>query len=145
MKVSQNFYLQEFVSKDVYTKWGDNAIWFVDRKVINITQFLRERFGVTTVNNWMDGGQYNYSGFREPECTVGAKLSSHRFGRAADTKFRDKSELEVYQDIVTNFDLYKKYGLTTVENIKMTTKNKEGWVHFDTRWTNKEELLIVNP
>lgn len=137
MKVGNNFYLNEFVSKEIYAQWGDKSIWFLDKRLFLLSQFFRDRFGVTTINN----DQYNYSGFREPECKVGAKLSQHRFGRAMDLKFKNATAQEVYKDVIENYDLYKKFGLTTVENIDKTPT----WLHCDLRNTNQEELLIVNP
>lgn len=137
IKVSNNFYLHEFVSKEIYASWGKRSVWFLDQRLFLLAQFFRDRFGQTTIN----GGQYNYSGFREPECTIGGKLSQHRFGRAIDLKFKEITVQEVYKDVINNYDLYKKFGLTTLENIDATPT----WLHVDLRNTNKEELLIVNP
>jgi len=141
MKVSSNFILQEFVPKEIYSKWGEKSIWFVPKRNILLAQFFRDRFGHTTVNDWHNGGQYNYSGFRPPECKVGAELSQHRFCNADDFKFSKVTIQEVYEDVIKNFDLYSKYGLTTIENITATLT----WLHCDFRNTNQKELLIINP
>lgn len=141
MKVAANFYLQEFVSKSMYSKWGNKCIWFVDPRLFLLAQFYRDRFGGVTINNWLWGGKYNYSGFREPACKVGAKLSQHRFCKADDKKFDEVTVQEVYEDVIKNYDLYKKFGLTTIENIKATPT----WLHGDLRNTMQDELLIVNP
>lgn len=136
MKLTTNFWLEEFVSKAIYKKWGDASIWFIDPRLPLLFQFIRDRHGSVTVNNWKWGGDRNYSGFREPTCKVGAKLSQHRFGRAGDGLVNNLDE--VWEDIEKNFDLYKKYGLTTIE------KNVT-WLHGDMRWTGSDELKIVYP
>ena len=141
MKVSQNFHLKEFVPKEIYSKWGASSIWFIDRRVINIAQFIRERFKLPVTIN---GAGYNMSGFRPPSTTVGAKLSQHRFGRAADVKLlgqQNKGADMLRDDIIKNFSLYKKLGLTTIEDAKFSPT----WLHFDVRETNQDELKIVKP
>lgn len=137
IKVSNKFYLHEFVSKEIYASWGKRSVWFLDQRLFLLAQFFRDRFGETIINN----NEYNYSGFREPECKVGAKLSQHRFGRAMDLKFKNATVQEVYKDVIENYDLYKRFGLTTLENIEKTPT----WLHCDLRNVNQDELLIVNP
>lgn len=141
MKVAANFSLSEFVSPAIYKKWGVASLWFLDKRLFPLAQFIRDRHGSTTINGTLNGHTYTQSGFREPGSKTGAKLSQHRFGRALDLKFSDATIQEVYDDIVNNFDLYKKFGLTTVENINFT----KTWLHIDLRNTNQEELKIVNP
>ena len=142
MKVSTNFYLQEFVDEGTYKQWGDNSIWFVDPRIITLAQFIRERLGKPcTVNNWHGGGKFQYSGFRPPPCTVGASLSQHRFGRAIDLKVKDMTADEVRADIIGNYDIYSKAGLTTIEDGEYAPS----WCHIDIRTTGMDQLKIVKP
>lgn len=142
MKVSSNFNLKEFIDPYTYGKFGDSSIWFIDNRIITLAQFIRERLNKPcTINNWSNGGQYQYSGFRPPQCTVGAKLSQHRFGRGIDIKVNGLTPDELREDIITNFDVYKKIGLTTIEDGEFAPT----WCHIDIRETNMEELKIVKP
>lgn len=141
-KISSYFYLYEFVPKEIYERWGDKSIWFIDRRIVLLADFIRDRFGKPmTINNWHEGGPFSYRGFRQRSCEVGGDLSQHRFGRAIDFSIKDTTVEEIYKDINDNFDMYSKAGLTTIEDISFTTH----WIHADIRITNLETLLIVKP
>lgn len=137
MKLSKNFHLKEFMPDYIYAKWGDACIWFLDKRIVSISQALRDEFGAITIN----GGGYNFSGFRDPSCTVGGKLSQHRFGRAVDLKFADHDVQYVYQAIKLNETKWMNEGITTMENINFTPS----WLHVDCRWTNMNKIKIVTP
>ena len=143
MKVSSNFYLQEFVDPGTYGKFGDSSIWFIDPRIITLAQFIRERLGKPcTINNWNAGGQYQYSGFRPPGCTIGAAYSQHRFGRAIDLKVKGMSADEVREDIINSWEIYRKStALTTIEDGAFAPT----WCHMDIRETDSDELKIVKP
>lgn len=146
MKVSANFQLKEFIDKKTYSKWGDASIWFIDPKIISIAQFVRERHGKpVTINSWFSGGQYNYSAFDPPGgYRKASSLSQHRFGRAIDLKLlgeENKGADILRDDIINNFDLYRKFGLTTIEDAKYAPT----WCHIDCRSTGMDELKIVKP
>ena len=143
MRVSTNFYLHEFIDKKTHKRFGSASIWFIDPRIIQVAQFIRDRHKKPiTINNWSSGGQYNYSGFDPPGgYRKSTSLSQHRFGRAADLKFSGMTVQEAYKDIMENQDIYLKVGLTTVENIKATPT----WLHIDIRETKMDEIKIVNP
>lgn len=132
IQISMNFYLDEYVTKEFYEKWGEKALWWIRPELIAIDQFLRMRFNVPMIiNNWWSGGQRSQSGLRYPQATAGAGDSMHKFGLASDSQFRGKSPAfyeEVRDDIVRNFEtLYKPLGLTTIEAGTLT------WLHKDCR------------
>ena len=137
MQVSKNFHIKEFVPVEIFQRWGSRSIWFVDPKLIELVQVIRDKFGPTTIN----GGSYNMSGFRPMTTSVGGKLSQHRFGRAADLKFEDYSPQEVYRAILEDEAYWMGKGLTTLENISATPT----WLHVDIRPTGLNNILIVNP
>jgi len=151
MKLTKDFYLTEFVSKKIYDQFGDKAIWFIDSRIISLAQFTRDFFGKSiTINNWWDEGdaiqtalpdERQYSGFREPSCTVGASVSQHRFGRAIDIKVAGLTPQEVYHAILAAQDKFLAAGLTTLEDIRDTPT----WNHLDIRYTDSNKLLIVRP
>ena len=138
MKLSKDFWLAEFVPMGIYERYHDNSIWFIDPKIVAIAQFLRDRLGkAITINNYLSGGEFQYSGFRDHGCKIGAINSQHRQGRAIDFRVRDMSPEEVRQDIAGNFKLYRSIGLTTIEEGTRT------WTHVDCRQTLSDQLLIV--
>ena len=111
-----------------------------------IAQFIRDRHAKpVTINNWSGGGQYKYSGFDPPGgYRKSTSLSQHRFGRAIDVKLMgevNKGADILRDDIISNFDLYRKFGLTTIEDSAYSPT----WLHCDVRNTRMDELKIVKP
>ena len=140
--LTTNFRLEEFIDPDTFGRFGELSIWFIDPRLVTLAQFMRERLGKPcTINNWHGGGQYNYSGFRPPDCPIGATLSQHRFGRAMDLKVSGMTADEVRDDIIGNFDIYRKVGLTTIEDGDYAPT----WCHIDIRETGLDTLKIVKP
>jgi hypothetical protein len=142
-KISPNFSLEEFVPKELFQQFGDKSIWFIDKRIIDIAEAIRNRFGkAVTINNWHVGGQLNNRGFRMPDTSVGGKLSQHKFGRAIDVNVAGVTVKEVYDDIVNNYSgIYQKLGVTTLEDIAFTPT----WTHIDCRNTGLNNILIVKP
>ena len=142
IKVSNNFYLDEFVDPITYKKFNGQSIWFLDNRLIKIAQFLRELTDrPITINNWINNGTFKASGFRRPSTRVGGYLSQHKFGKAIDVKVSGIPSADVLNIIMTNWPKFKELGLTTVEDIAFTTS----WNHLDIRHTDKEDILIVKP
>lgn len=140
VQVSKNFLLTEYIPESLYSLFGDNAVWFINPKLIETVQLIREKVGKPIfINNWYEGGTFHYSGFRTPECTEGAKLSQHRLGTAADLHVSGMDNAEFWTYIKTNRDKLFP-ALTCMENIAYTP----GWVHIDLRNT-MGKFLIVDP
>ena len=132
IKVSKNFFLDEYVTPEFYAKWGVKCIWWIRPELITVDQFIRDRFGIPSViNNWWHGFYRDQSGLRYPEAEIGAGDSLHKFGCASDNKFQGKDHSfydDVRADIIANFvTLYKPLGLTTME------VNTPNWLHKDCR------------
>ena len=140
MKLSPHFFLQEFVPKEIFDRWGNKSLWFIDSQIVDIAESIRNKVGKPVIiNNWKDGGTYNYSGYRPPECNVGVKMSQHRWGRAVDIKVPGIDLLQLYSFIKRNPDKFPE--ITTLENINHT----KTWLHADCRFTGESSILIVNP
>jgi hypothetical protein len=136
--LTKNFIIQEFVTPEIYKRFGENSIWFVDKRIINVAQYLRETLNVpATINNWHTGGQYKESCLRDFQTSTGAKFSQHKYGRAADIKFSGVKPEEVRDYIRKNFAVLLAMGLTTIE------KDTPTWVHIDCRNTGIKTLLEV--
>ena len=142
MKIGTYFELREFIPPIIWQRYGEKAIWFLDKRIFLLADFIRDRFkNPMIINNWTNGGVLTLRGFRPPETTIGSALSQHRFGRAIDFNIKDHTPEEIYKDINDNFDIYSKAGLTTVEDIAFT----KTWTHVDIRQHNENKLLIVKP
>ena len=132
MKLTENFYLQEFVTPYLYKKWKERSVIFVDERMIYLAQWIRDRFGKPmTINNWHSGGKFKYRGVRPANCSIGASKSQHKYGRAIDFHVIGISEKEIHEDIKDNQREYYNYGLRAVESIEKAPV----WMHLDCRTT----------
>jgi len=150
MKISTHFYVEDFVPKIIHTQFGDKSIWFISKFMVDYAELLWSRYNKQVIiNNWKSGGTLENRGFRTPDALVGGKLSQHKFRNAIDTNVAGVSPEEVAKDIIDNFTIYSKVGLTTIEDVKFTTGDVggdlKGWNHGDARWTNQRDILIVKP
>jgi hypothetical protein len=142
MKVNTYFDLEEFVPPQIIKLFGKNAIWFINPKVIELATAYREFFKLPVViNNWHTGGQFSYRGYRPPRVNIGAEYSQHKLGNAFDCNIGAMTEKQMFDAVKTNFEYFKKFGLTSIEDYRFT----DGWLHSDVRPTNSNELLIVKP
>lgn len=140
MKLTNNFYLQEFVPKSLYRKWGNNATWYIDPRIPKLAQFVRDRYNVPiTINNWhyKKEGIFNFRGFRPSNCAWGAKHSMHKGGRAFDFDCQIPLK-EIFADILLNKKLFMNKGISAVENIERSIT----WIHVDIRYHIGDDLII---
>ena len=133
------FKIQELVGPACHAARGDRAWELLQVDMLVSLDQLRRKFGPLTVNNWADGGQYRESGLRDFDTATGAKWSMHKFGGAADCKFRDAKPPEVSAYILANPAEFS--FITTLENVQFTPT----WLHFDCRNTDRQSIWIVNP
>ena len=142
IKISDNFYLDEFVHPDVYNLYKESSIRFLDKRIIEVGQLLRTLVQKPIViNSWYNGGRYKSSGLRKLSSTVGASMSQHKFGRAIDVKVKGMTTKEVQEFILENEKEFMKAGLTRLESCKHTAT----WNHLDCATTNKDKIQVFNP
>ena len=141
MQVSRNFALQEFVPPAIWSGYKQKSMMFLDPRIINIAQAVRELFDEPIViNGRFMGKTYKNSGYRTPRTSVGALYSQHKFGRAIDVKLKSRPDYdEVRQVIRANFALLSGHGLTAME------LGTAGWLHLDCRWTLNPDRLLELP
>lgn len=85
MNANKYFDVKELVSKNIYSKYKEESIKFLDSKALEVLENVRDILGVPLVcNNWARGGTRHYCGYREPDCSVGAIHSMHKEGKAFD-------------------------------------------------------------
>lgn len=129
MKKSKYFKIQEFVSPAVYNKFGELAWQFIDEKLIDTMDFIKEKSGKTiTVNNWPWKGNNTQRGLRENICDIvkektlldGLYLSPHIFGKAVDFDIKGMTAEDV-RDWLFTLDL--PYNIRLEIDVP--------WVHLD--------------
>ncbi len=77
------------------------------------------------INDWHSGGQYEWSGYRSPGCTIGAPGSEHRKGNAFDLKVKGIESNHVKDMLKQNEDDPLLAKLMRIED------GTVGWTHVD--------------
>ena len=126
MKLTSNFRAEEFIHPAIWNKIGDRAVDFLNPRLVPTCQQLRDIFGPIIVNDWYIDGRFEDSGLRMPQGIVGAALSSHRFGCAADLKLTDIDPISVQQHIIRHREHFPY--VTRMENAEIT----KTWLHLET-------------
>jgi hypothetical protein len=148
MKVSKNFVIEEFVPPQIVRlyKGGERCLWFVDPRIIECGQLVRDILdSAITINNYHVGGPYKERGFRLPNTRTGASYSQHRFGRAIDLSSEKYTPLEIIEAMRANYRKFAEIGICTIENPEFT----KTWVHLDCRtplpFYPMNDFFMVNP
>ena len=145
-KVSDNFYLDEFINPTTYKRFGAKSQRYIRPELIKIAQTLREFTDLPiTINNWASGGAYKESCLRDFNTSTGASYSAHKFGAGMDLKIGSLSSHEMAQIIIDNFEMFKELGLTRIEDPNFTKGRNRDWLHIDVLWTGSNELQIIKP
>lgn len=147
------FKLQEFVTKRVWDKYGQEAIHQLDLKLIYATCLLRKLVdNLMMINTWYVGGNFSQRGKRERWVKWGAYDSQHFLGRAIDFNVIDKRTGEIWHtketfDFIMDHEAHiVDYGFSAIEDWRMTKGKGLGWTHLDCRPVETfKELIIVTP
>ena len=141
MKLTKNFTLEELVHKDIIAKVGDRSADFLHIALAPTLQAMRDKFGSIVVNGMYKGKEFTRSGLRRPHGRIGAMLSAHKFGCAADCKFTDITPIEVQKYIMDHQDEFPY--ITRLENALIT----ETWLHVETGSKRKkgQSINVFNP
>jgi hypothetical protein len=133
------FAIEELVGPDFYVKWGDRAWeWLRPELLITLDQ-MRDQFGSITINNWKTGGVFRESCLRDFKTDTGAGMSLHKFGCAADCKFKSITPIEVQSYILSRPEKFP--WLTTLEDAAIT----KTWLHVDVRNHSQQRIWVVKP
>jgi len=123
---SKYFKIHELLPKHLYEKYGEKGWKFIDNRLIESIDALKEHFnlGTMTINNYFWGGDREWSGLRTPNSPYYSETSQHSFGRAADAVFSHYSAAEVRNHIIDNPHRYPY-----IKGIELDVE----WVHIDAR------------
>ena len=130
---SKYFKIHELVPKKMYEKYGEKAWRYVDVRLIQSIDKLKEHFnlGTMTINNYFWGGDREWSGIRTPESPYYSYGSQHSYANAFDIVFSDYSAEEVRNYIIDN-----QHEFPHIKGLELGVS----WVHLDVR--NEDELVL---
>jgi hypothetical protein len=142
------FRLQEVLPEKQFALWfpkyGDRLWTLFDVRVLWTLDMLRDYYGAAAMNNWETekrwAARMQFRGWRPMDAGVGAALSQHKWGRAADVVFRDVSAEVVRQELRKDPDAERFQHITCIE-AGVT------WFHFDVRNHDRVRrgILEVHP
>lgn len=132
---SKYFEIHELVPRKMYNRYGDKAWRYVDVRLIQSIDKLKEHFnlGTITINNYHWKGSRQWSGIRTPESPNYSYGSQHSYANALDMVFSDYSAEEVRHYIINNRDLFPY-----INGLELNIS----WVHIDIR--NEDELVTFS-
>lgn len=150
MNLSKNFLLEEFIHPDIFNHpaIGERAEDFLHPSLVVTAEALKRNLTgelsgdvveIVTINNWVWNGVYQDSGLRLPTGSVGAPLSSHRFGNTMDPKYKHHTAAQVYDHILDNQELYP--FISRMENILKTPT----WNHIEVGDVRVGAIIVFNP
>jgi hypothetical protein len=119
-----HFRASELVDPTTYAMHGDSSLYIFDPRILQAADKIREFFDApVTCNNWMSGGEYQFRGYRPPECLVGAKNSEHKHGRALDLSIKGVSAKMARLAIVQHSDIFLPFIKRMESGVS--------WLHID--------------
>lgn len=133
----KHFGIKELVTPELYKKHGEKCWFLFDDRLLMTLDALRERFGTCVINNWAWGGVYRDSGLRDATFYSTAEKyaesrSQHKYGRAADCKFKGYSAQDVRKILIEEKDKFP--FITFIETGPLDKYGKPmNWVHIDVR------------
>lgn len=132
------FITQELVPPDIFNTYGeDYSLMFLDPRLLKTIDQIRKHFNESMhINNWYWSGRNTQRGFRRPYSSVGAELSQHKFGRAADFDIAGMEAEDVRKEIINKQHLFPE--ITTMED-------DVSWVHIDIRARKEKEIYLFKP
>ena len=130
---SKYFKIHELVPQKMYEKYGEKAWRYVDVRLIETIDKLKEHFnlGTMSINNYFWGGNRHWSGIRTPESPDYSYGSQHSYANAFDIVFSAYSAEEVRNFIIDNPNIFKY-----VKGLELGVS----WVHLDVR--NEDKIVL---
>ena len=129
---SDYFSVKELVCKHVYDRYGDRAAMFLDNKLIETINTVREKIlrAPMTVNNWHLGGSFTQRGLRCNLCDLVREkserqqlyLSAHCLGKGIDFTPEGMTAEEARRIIIEKQELLP-YPIRLEDGVS--------WVHLD--------------
>ena len=149
-KVSTNFIIEEFVTPQLFKTImkTNNPIEefykYVDKSIVDIVQFIRTKTNkVVVINNWHKGGTFTLRGFRPKNTKIGAKLSTHKTGKAVDFDIVGMTDKEVKEFVIKHQKELYALGARRMESEDFA----DTWCHLDLKPVKgyENKIYTFNP
>jgi len=143
-KLQNYFGIYELVDRQVFETFGATSWQFFDTDTLHTLLVIREGLGKPIhINNWKWNGNYQERGLRTNVGTISRRatnrgkmyLSGHVLGKAFDFKVEGMKSEDVRHWIEDNQELLPTK--IRLEHIKLKTGRPITWVHFDTKFLDK--------
>jgi len=135
------FHAWELVDRVTYQKFSGNSFFLFSAISLMMIDGIRDFLGVPVIiNNWHEGGAYEFSGLRPISCKVGAEYSQHRLGQAFDLKPLRMPIGDAFKKIMDNISDERLKYISVIEDITYTPT----WLHVDCR-NIPDRIRIVKP
>lgn len=139
--IPKYFGAHELVDEKTYDLFEHNPeliFRLFDENVLKGADWIRERYGPMTVNDWVNSGPFSWRGLRNPNAKkFYSPTSMHSSGQAIDMSPSNYTARDVIDDL-------KKLGdvpyISRVEDEDGMT-----WIHIDTKKTNKNRTHFFKP
>jgi hypothetical protein len=132
IKLSDNFSLDEFVSREFYEGL---------QRMVNIAQFIRNKTGLSlTINNWWHKGSFNNRGHRMPNSTVGSPTSEHRMMNGCDFNIGNWTGKQMCDWVEDNAKELYDLGVRRMEDPSITTT----WLHLDCKEHGLKCIRVID-
>lgn len=141
MYIPKYFKANELVDRKTFEALSPQQCFAMFRpEALMMLDELRESINrPLVINDWSDGGQYEWSGLRTISCYIGAKYSGHRLGAAFDIKCPTLSPILVREHI------RKQRVLGKCQLIKRMELDTMTWTHIDCIETVYPYLVEFKP
>lgn len=132
----KNFLPQEFVPQELWQRYGEGAIRYMDPRILEVIQVIRNYVASPmTINNWHSHGPRNHSGLRLPDSPYWSVGSAHSYGMAVDAVGRwDVAQLR--KDIFEG-------KLLLPHPVRL--ERGVGWLHVDVMNCTTEPVVGFDP
>jgi len=131
---SKYFKIHELVPQPMYEEYGDAAWRYVDVRLIETIDKLKEHFnlGTMSINDYYWGGKRKESGIRTQDSKYYSFGSQHSYANAFDIVFSHYTAEEVRNYIISN----NTHEFEHIKGLELGVS----WVHLDVR--NEDELVL---
>lgn len=135
------FTIEELVSPSVHKEVHEEALWnMFDPDAIKAIDWLRERYGAATINDWKWGGNFTESGLRTRSDEHYSEGSQHSRGAAFDLKFKFVTAQHIRDDLAA----YELEGGKIPDGIRRIERGVT-WLHIDCKETGQDKIYWFNP
>ena len=137
----EHFRIEELVSPEAFQMLHEDVLWSAfDEDLLKAADWLRERYGRCTINNWLWSGGFTQSGLRTKDSRFYSPGSQHSIGCALDMKFSDYSAEYIRDDLAA----MELAGEEIPRGIRRIERGVS-WLHIDCKETNQATIYWFNP